>query len=119
MPITNDKVEYAVFIDGQKTQILIYAQDFDYGKDEEYNIDITINCEIKKLTRQIIDDTHCNPKAEWVKLGCPDLLTPAQVEEIKDKTKLKIENQEFLSTEGQTLISVKLHSNDVLLLTLE
>ena len=119
LPITNDDVEYAVFVDGHKTQILIYAQDFNYEKDEEFELDISINSQASSVTKQVIDDTHCNPKAEWQKLSCPDLLTREQVEEIKGKTKLRVEEQDFTCVNGQTKISIKLRSNDVILLTLE
>ena len=79
LPVTNDAVEYSVFVDGEKTQILLYAQDFDYAKHDTTELEITINTSARSVTKQVIDDNHCNPKAEWLKLGKPDLLTPAQV----------------------------------------
>ena len=71
------------------------------------------------MTKCTIDNAHCNPKAEWEKLGKPDLLTPKQVEEIKKKTKLKKEEQPFELQNGQTVIRLKLRTNDVLLLELK
>ncbi len=118
LPITNYDVEYAVFVDGNKTQILLYVQDCDYEKDKEYDVEININCDTESVTRQVIDDTHCNPKAEWKKLGSLALLTREQVADIKDKTKLIIEKQEFERTDSLTRINIKLHTNDVILLTL-
>ncbi len=115
---TNDPVEYAAFVDGDKTQISIFAQDQDYHKNETHEITIEVNCEAKNVTQQRIDDTHCNPKAEWVKLGSPDNLTLAQVEEIKEKTRLCAEPLPFTLDNGTTKISVQLHTNDVVLITL-
>ena len=115
---TNDPVEYAAFVDGGKTQILIFAQDQDYHKNETHEITIEVNCEAKNVTQQRIDDTHCNPKAEWVKLGSPDNLTLAQVEGIKEKTHLRAEPLPFTAENGATKLSVQLRTNDVVLITL-
>ena len=90
----------------------------DNDKNESYNVEITINCAAEAVTVQRIDDTHCNPKAEWVRLGKPDLLTPAQVVEIKRKTRLSEEPQEFTTNGNTTKLTVSLRTNDVILLTL-
>lgn len=115
---TNESVEYAAFVDGDKTQVLVYAQDQDYFKNETHNISITINCEATSATIQRIDDIHCNPKAEWIRLGSPDNLTPNQIEDIKAKTRLTEEGVSFTTEEGSTKLSVTLHTNDVILITL-
>ena len=119
LPVTDDDVEYAVFTDGGKTQILLYAQDFDYDKHETTEIEINVNQAARSVTKQVIDDTHCNPKAEWIKLGKPDLLTPEQVRTIKAKTKLTAEPHPFTSNTASTTISVTMQTNDTVLLTLE
>ena len=119
LPVTDDDVEYAVFTDGDKTQILLYAQDFDYDKHETTEIEINVNQAARSVTKQVIDDTHCNPKAEWIKLGKPDLLTPEQVRTIKAKTKLTAEPHPFTSGTASTTISVTMQTNDTVLLTLE
>ena len=115
---TNEPVEYAAFVDGEKTQILIFAQDQDYHKNETHEITIEVNCDAKNVTQQRIDDTHCNPKAEWVKLGSPDNLTLEQVEGIKEKTHLRAEPLPFTAENGATKLSVRLRTNDVVLITL-
>lgn len=71
------------------------------------------------MTAERIDDSHCNPKAEWIRLGKPDLLTREQTAEIKEKTKLRRESAEFSSSSGRTVINLSLSTNDVVLLTLE
>lgn len=119
LPITNDAVEYAAFVDGGRTQILLYAQDFDYNKDEAHEVCITINAPFKSATRQVIDSAHCNPKAEWIKLGQPDLLTREQVSAIKEATRLQAEPQAIELQDGETAISLRLRTNDVVLITLE
>ena len=119
LPITNEDVEYAVFVDGDRTQVLLYAQDFDYHRHDAAEIELVVNCEAASVTKQVIDDTHCNPKAEWLKLGKPDLLTPAQVADIKEKTRLRSEPQAFTRGDGSTRIKLRLGTNDVVLLTLQ
>ena len=104
---------------GEKTQILLYAQDFDYAKHDTTELEITINTSARSVTKQVIDDNHCNPKAEWLKLGKPDLLTPAQVKMIKESTRLVSESQAFTAENGNTTIRLSVQTNDVVLLTLE
>ena len=116
---TNEPVEYAAFVDGDRTQILIYAQDQDYYKDEIHDITVEVNCEAGKATVQRIDDTHCNPKAEWIRMGSSDNLTIQQAQEIKEKTRLCEEELEFTSENGKTLLNVTLRTNDVILIALE
>jgi xylan 1,4-beta-xylosidase len=116
---TNEAVEYAAFVDGDKTQVLVYAQDQDYFKNETHEISIVVNCKATSVTVQRIDDIHCNPKAEWIRLGKPDNLTPAQVAEIKEKTALKAENVDFVSENEETRINLSIKTNDVVLLNIE
>ena len=116
---TNEAVEYAAFVDGDKTQVLVYAQDQDYFKNETHEISIVVNCKATSVTVQRIDDIHCNPKAEWIRLGKPDNLTPTQVAQIKEKTTLKAENVDFVSENEETRINISIKTNDVVLLTIE
>ena len=118
-PVTNADVEYAVFTDGEKAQVLVYAQDFDYDKDEKYQVELVLNAEYSSVTSQIIDDLHCNPKAEWEKLGKPAHLTAEQVKKIKAKTKLREGKKKFVTEDGKTKIGFTLHSNDVVLFQLK
>jgi xylan 1,4-beta-xylosidase len=115
---TNEAVEYAAFVDGEKTQVLIVAQNQDYYKNEHHVLTLELNCQANAVTVQRVDDTHCNPKAEWIKLGSPDNLTQAQVAKIKEKSKLRTEPLPFTSESGKTTLTVDLHTNDVLLITL-
>ena len=116
---TNEAVEYAAFVDGDKTQVLVYAQDQDYFKNETHEISIVVNCKATSVTVQRIDDIHCNPKAEWIRLGKPDNLTPTQVAQIKEKTALNAENVDFVSENEETRINLSIKTNDVVLLNIE
>ena len=115
----NSDIEHAAFTNGEKVQVLIYAQDNDYGKSEETEIELEINISAKSVTAQIIDNNHCNPKAEWEALGSPDILTKSQVAEIKAKTALKAEGIPFSASGGSTTVKLTVETNDVILLSLE
>ncbi|MCI2068118.1 MAG: glycosyl hydrolase [Bacilli bacterium] len=114
---TNENVEYAAFKKGQELQVLVYAQEPDYLKDEKYDVELELEGTYSKASLERIDSEHCNPKAEWVKLGKPQYLTPSQVKEIKEKTCLKKEKVEVQNTDEKTSLSFSLHSNDVYLFT--
>ena len=118
-PITNDDVECNVFVDGKRAQILLYSQDFDYYRDDEYTVEIIVDGRISKAEKFVIDSDNCNPKAEWKKIGSPDLLTPKQAEEIKQKAALKPVLQDFESSNGKTVINLKMRTNDVVLIEIE
>ncbi len=115
----NSDIEHAAFTDGEKVQVLIYAQDNDYGKSEKTEIELEINISAKSVTAQIIDNNRCNPKAEWEALGSPDILTKSQVAEIKAKTALKAEKIPFSASGGSTTVKLTVETNDVILLSLE
>lgn len=115
----NSDIEHAAFTNGEKVQVLIYAQDNDYGKFEKTEIELEINISAKSVTAQIIDNNHCNPKAEWEALGSPDILTKSQVAEIKAKTALKAEGIPFSASGGSTTVKLTVETNDVILLSLE
>lgn len=120
LPESKDSaVEYAAFTDGNKVQILIWAQDGDYNKHEKTGVEISLNASAKAVTAQYIDDERCNPKAEWIKARKPDLLTREQVKTIKEKTRLCEEEIPFESANGTTNIKLTVGTNDVVLITLK
>jgi len=116
---THEDVEYAAFVEKGKTQVLLVTQSQDYYRNDAYSIDVEVNQNTSGVTIQRIDDAHCNPKAEWIRMGKPDNLTIKQVEEIKEKTKLREAPQPFESGNGTTKIKVEMHTNEVVLLTLQ
>ncbi len=115
--ICSEDIEYAVFTDGKNIQILLYAQNMDYYKNDTVKIELNINFSAKNVTAQFIDNNHCNPKKEWIAMGTPDILTPSQVRKIKESTDLKSENIPFESNETDTRIRLNMHTNDVVLIS--
>ncbi len=115
---THEPLEYAAFSDGERLQVLIHAQDNDYLRNDHFDVELSLNFEAKAVSIQHIDDSHCNPKAEWQKLGSPDNLTRQQVEEIKRSTCLKKEVAQFSTKSGCTELSVSLQTNDVIMISI-
>ncbi len=119
LPYGEDDVEVAAFRQGDKTQILVYAQNASPVADDEFAVELNINRAVSRAVKAVIDDENCNPKGEWIKLGKPDILTPSQVESIKASTVLKRRDQPFRTQNNATTIELTLHTNDVVLLELE
>ena len=119
LPKQKGDVEYAAFIDGKNVQILLYAQDMDYFKRDTHEVTLSLNVPARRVLAERIDDAHCNPKAEWQKLGSPDLLTREEVAAIKQRTRLCAEEVSFSSDGGKTSVQLTLSTNDVVLFTFE
>ncbi len=113
------EVEYAAFIDEKRVQVILTPQSNDPLKNDIHEIEIEVNCTAKNALIERIDDIHCNPKAEWIKLGSPHNLVREEVATIKNKTKLKSEKIPFKSSNNKTIIKVVMQTNDVALITLE
>ena len=119
LPKQEGDVEYAAFTDGKNVQVLVYAQDMDYFKRDTHEVMLTVNVSARRVSVQRIDDTHCNPKAEWQKLGLPDLLTREEVAAVKKRTRLCAEEVPFSSDGGKSSVQTTFSANDVLLFTFE
>ena len=117
LPKQQGDVEYAAFTDGKNVQVLLYAQDMDYDRRDEHVITLTVNVSARRVSVQRIDDAHCNPKAEWQKLGSPDLLTREEVAAMKKRTRLFEEDQAFTKTADKIEMTMPLHTNDVVMVT--
>lgn len=113
------EVEYAAFRNDKSVQIMLTPQSNDPLKDNSYEVEIELNCRAKSVSIEAIDDIHCNPKAEWIKLGSPNNLTREQVQDIKEKTKLISRKKDFILKNDNTIVKVKMRTNDVALLTIE
>lgn len=119
LPEQKGDVEYVAFTDGKNVQVLLYAQDMDYFRHDTHEVTLSLNIPARRVSVQRIDDTHCNPKAEWQKLGSPDILTREEVVAIKENTRLSEERLDFTANKGMTDVRLSLSTNDVALLTIE
>ena len=112
-------LQRALYTDDKNLQVLITAQNHDYYKNEKHTVELEIDFEPKEALAYRIDDEHCNPKKLWQDMGAKENLTKAEVERIKDETRLKAEKQSFTYKDGKCRILVELSTNDVILLDLK
>ena len=112
-------LDCGAFTDGQNVQLLITPQSVDPAENRRFSVTASLDFEAVSMTVQRIDDTHCNPKRLWQEMGAPDNLTKAQVEEIKQKSRLTEEPLPFRAADEKTETDISLNTNDVLLLTVK
>ena len=110
-------VDYAAFIDGDKVQVIVFAQTNDPDEDNSFDVEIELNGIYNEVTVQIIDNDNCNPKKLWQEMGEPKNLKPCQVEEIKEKSALKEQHHPFIANSGLTTVKTDLRSNDIKMFT--
>lgn len=113
---TNEPVEYAAFTDGNKLQILLYAQEVDYEIHKNYPVQLSINGEYSSAKIICIDDSHCNPKRIWQEMGSPMDPTPQQVQIIKDSSAIVEEELAVSNIDGECHMNIDISSNDVCLI---
>lgn len=112
-------MEYAAFTDGEKVQVILYAQDHDPDKDQEHTVRLSLNRAFQKMTVMRIDEEHCNPKKLWQDMGRPMDPSPEEVRQIMDGSALKAETCPFGATEEGCSVQLTLRTNDVIMLNLQ
>lgn len=112
-------VEYAAFRDGNRLQVLVFAQSNDPRERWHYEVELEIGGRAKAVTVERIDDDHCNPKRLWQEMGSPENLTPAEVEDVKARSRLVNEDAEFAVEDGKTVLRCTLDTNDIVMYTIE
>lgn len=116
---THGDVEYAAFCKGNSVQIVVCPQSNDPKRDVPQDIEIEIDAAARSAQVERIDDDHCNPKGLWLAMGAPQNLMPAQVEEIKDKSRLCADPADFAVHDGKTVLHCTLRTNDIAVYTVE
>ena len=112
LDITNDDIEYAVFKnDKGDYQVVVYNQDFVYGKDGKYEFELELPFSPKEIKQYRIDDDHANPKKLWIEMGRPTTINREQIKEIKEKSALKAE---VMKITGNKIIS-SIRTNDIVM----
>lgn len=111
-------VEYAVFKKDGNLQILLYAQNNDPNKNDNFDINIEINDIYNSAGIQSIDDDYTNPKKIWQELGSKANLTKNEVKYIIDKSCLVSRKFNINCKDNKTLFRTSLKTNDIQLITL-
>jgi xylan 1,4-beta-xylosidase len=79
------------------------------------NIAVAIETDKKpqKILLERIDETHCNPLKMWEDDGRPADLTPAQVSNYIERSRLKEETMNYTFSDGVIRFTASLQVNDV------
>lgn len=115
----NTPVEYAVFRQANRLQVLVFAQSNDPRECRHYDVELEIEGTAVTAAMERIDDDHCNPKRLWRELGSPPNLRPAEVEEIKECSRMVSEPAPYTVDEGRTFLRCELETNDIVMFSLE
>lgn len=110
------EVSIAAFQGEGELQILLTRQKlqnkFDLPKET-----VSVEAELEKAPEMVIleriDGEHCNPLAVWEAMGSPQVPTPSQLAEIKEKSALREEEIPFVYKNGILKTQVSLGVNDV------
>ena len=115
LPYTNAEVEAAVYESDTEKQIFVYRHRMKNVVEPaaDYEVKLELPEGVQSVTRYRIDEERCNPKKLWESMGSPVDMTPAQIEEIKEKSKLIPESVESEIEDGKLLLRGSLGVNDV------
>ncbi len=114
LPCTKDRVTVAAFR-GEDSLHIVAALFSEDCRAEKEKISICVECEKSPEEVSIIkiDDKHCNPYAEWVKEGSPQVPTPGQVKHINEASDIVKEALEFSFADGRISIEADISENSV------
>lgn len=93
LPVTDDNVEIAAFHgDNGELYLILYAQSFD---NTEHKFPVTVTVEnappFSTATVQRVNRESGNPIRLWEEMGKPSVLTPAELETIKESGEMRSE----------------------------
>lgn len=114
-PYTNDEVEIAAYESDTEKRIFVYRHRMKNVIETaaDYEVKLELPEGAQSVTRYRIDEEHCNPKKVWEQMGSPVDMPPAQIEEIKERSKLIPETVEFGTVDGELLLRGSLDVNDI------
>jgi xylan 1,4-beta-xylosidase len=79
-------------------------------------INLELDNEPLSVSLKRIDEVHCNPLQVWKDMGSPMDLTPVEVESIKDKSALTVEELHYEYANEILTVKVELEINDVFMI---
>lgn len=119
LPITDDDAEMAAFCDEKGIYIMLYAQNFtdDSG---EYSAVIELGNapEFSEVTLERVGSGSGDPFAIWEAMRKPAVLSPSQIQELKEKSAPVKINLDAGKINSEKRVQVNLSDNDVVMLVL-
>lgn len=121
LPAQEGCVEAAAFENEKEKQVLFFRQSLKQLvlPKEAVTIRVELEQEPKKVILQRIDEEHCNPLKLWEAMGSPLDLRRDEIEELKEKSRLRDEQAEFCFENGVLTFKAELGVNDIYFLRIE
>lgn len=115
------EVQMAAFRKGDLRQVLLMRQKMKNAPlpAETVNVRMELESAPKRLRLLRIDETHGNPLKLWQDMGSPQTPTPAQIEELKKRSAMVEEQQEYRYSDGVLVFTCKLGVNDIYFIEIE
>ena len=116
------EIGMAAFRSETETQVLLFRQkmknSFDLPK-EEAQVSVELEQRPGRVYLQRIDGSHCNPLAVWEGMGSPQVPTPEQMAQIKQKSAMQDEELACDWLDGKLSFSVSLGVNELYFIRIE
>lgn len=115
LPYTNGEVEIAVYESDSEKQVFVYRHRMKNVVEPavDYEVHLEVPGGVKASILYRIDENHCNPKGIWETMGSPVDMSPAEIAEIKERSRLVPEAVEFKEEGGVLVLRGDIHVNDV------
>ena len=115
LPYTNGEIEIAAYESDTEKQIFVYRHRMKNVIEPaiDYEVKLELQEGASEVTLYRIDEDYCNPEKIWKQMGSPVDLTPSQIEEIKEKSKLIPESLSPEIVDGKLYLKSNIGVNDV------
>ena len=109
------EVGAAAFEGNGETHVILFRQKMKQLdlKKEEAVIRLACSEKPESVTLRRVDEDHGNPLKLWEELGCPEELSRAEVEDLKNRSAVQDEAWPFTWENGEVIIRAELGVNDV------
>ena len=85
---SHPNAEVLALTDGRKATIIVYNHDIERRTVQPEEIRLTLSGKISSIRKAVIDEENCNPKAAWEAMGSPKYPTKAQLDAIRQASRL-------------------------------
>lgn len=118
---TDGEIGIAAFKGEGVHQVLLFRQKMkqqDLPK-EKAEVAVELERAPRGVFLQRIDEEHCNPLKVWEEMGEPADLNWAEVEQIKEKSAMNMEEMPYSYEKGRVRFSAELGVNDIYFVTIQ
>lgn len=116
---TYGDITLAAFKKNNKTQLILTRQNMKNLKCEKEEVTIDLNINASRVTFQRVDEDSGNPLKIYEEMGKPNTLSKAELESIKEKSKVISHDLPFVRTSNGIQLNVYLGINDYYFIEIE